>query len=276
MPEGDTVYAAAKRMAAALSGKRLTRGELRHPRLAEHDLSGLTVLGVQSVGKHLFTRFDDGRNLHTHFRMDGSWHLYRPGQRWRRPGHQARAVLTTQERVAVGFLLHDMALVATQDEHQLVGHLGPDLLNPDWDDNDAATAAQRLRGHPGVELGLALLDQRIMAGVGNLYKTEMCFLLGVSPWVPVRDVDPDAVVALARRLLLANADRPEQSTTGELVRGKQHWVYERGGKPCRRCGQRVIHAVQGDDVYARNSYYCPCCQPGPHPPRYSRHRTATA
>jgi endonuclease-8 len=101
MPEGDTVYAAAKRMAAALSGKQLTRGALRHPRLAEHDLSGRTVLGVRSVRKHLFTRFDDGRSLHTHFRMDGSWHLYQPGRRWRRPSHQAHAVLTTQDRVAV-------------------------------------------------------------------------------------------------------------------------------------------------------------------------------
>jgi endonuclease-8 len=165
MPEGDTVYLAAKRMAAALSGQCLTRGELRHPRLAEHDLSGLTVLSVHSVGKHLFTRFDNGRSLHTHFRMDGSWHLYRPGQRWRRPGHQARAVLTTQERVAVGFCLHDMALVAIQDEHRLVGHLGPDLLNPDWDEKAATIAAQRLREHPDVEVGIALLDQRIMAGV---------------------------------------------------------------------------------------------------------------
>jgi endonuclease-8 len=140
-------------------------GELRHPRLAEHDLSGLTVLSVHSVGKHLFTRFDNGRSLHTHFRMDGSWHLYRPGQRWRRPGHQARAVLTTQERVAVGFCLHDMALVAIQDEHRLVGHLGPDLLSPDWDEQAATIAAQRLREHPDVEVDIALLDQRIMAGV---------------------------------------------------------------------------------------------------------------
>ncbi|MGH4005268.1 MAG: DNA-formamidopyrimidine glycosylase family protein [Pseudonocardiaceae bacterium] len=267
MPEGDTVYLAAKRMAAALSGQRLTRGELRHPRLAEHDLSGLTVLGVHSVGKHLFTRFDDGRSLHTHFLMDGSWHLYRPGQRWRRPGHQARAVLTTQERVAVGFLLHGMALLATPDEHRLVGHLGPDLLNPDWDEEPATIAAQRLREHPDVEIGIALLDQRIMAGVGNLYKTEMCFLLGVAPWVPMREVDPDAVVALARRLLVLNADRPEQSTTGELTRDKQHWVYERDGKPCRRCGTRVIHAVQGNGIHARHTYYCPRCQPGPHPPQ---------
>ncbi len=267
MPEGDTVYLAAKRMTAALTGQRLTRGELRHPRLAEHDLSGRTVLGVYSVGKHLITRFDDGRSLHTHFRMDGSWHLYQPGQRWRRPGHQVRAVLTTQDRVAVGFLLHDMALLATRDEHQLVGHLGPDLLNPNWNDNNAAIAAQRLREQPAAELGLALLDQRIMAGIGNLYKTEMCFLLRVPPWVPVRDIDAVAVVALARRLLLANADRPEQSTTGELARGKQHWVYDRGGRPCRRCGERVIRAVQGADLYARNIYYCPRCQPDhPVPP----------
>jgi endonuclease-8 len=266
VPEGDTVYLAAKRMAAALSGKRLTRGELRHPRLVEHDLSGLTVLGVHSVGKHMLTRLDNGRSLHTHFRMDGSWHIYRPGQRWRRPGHQARAVLATPERVAVGFLLHDMALVATKDEHRLIGHLGPDLLDPNWDDNHVAIAAHRLGAHPDVELGLALLDQRVMAGVGNLYKTEMCFLLGVSPWVPVRDIDPYAVVALARKLLLLNADRPEQSTTGDLARGKQHWVYERGGKLCRRCGQRVIRAVQGENSYTRSAYYCPRCQPGPHPP----------
>lgn len=264
MPEGDTVYLAGRRLADALGGQRLIRGELRHPRLVEHDLAGLTVTEVRSVGKHLFTRFDDGRSLHTHFRMDGAWHLYRPGQRWRRPGHQARAVLTTQDRVAVGFCLHDMALLATGDEQRLVGHLGPDLLNPDWDGDDAAHAAKRLSEHGDVEIGIALLDQRIMAGVGNLYKTEICFLLGVSPWTPVRDVDPDAVVALARQLLLANADRPQQSTTGELARGRQHWVFERGGKPCRRCAAKVISTLQGDDIYARYTYFCPRCQPGPH------------
>jgi endonuclease-8 len=267
VPEGDTVYLAAKRMAAALSGKRLTRGELRHPRLAEHDLAGLAVLGVHSVGKHLITRFDDGRSLHTHFRMDGSWHLYRPDERWRRPLHQARAILSTRDRIAVGFCLHDMALVPTDDEQRLVGHLGPDLLSPHWTDNTAAIAVHRLRAYPDLELGLALLEQRIMAGIGNLYKTEMCFLLGISPWAPVRVVDPNAVVALGRRLLLANAERPEQSTTGDLARGRQHWVYQRAGKPCRRCGQRVTRAVQGEGVYARHTYYCPCCQPGPHPMR---------
>ena len=106
----------------------------------------------------------------------------------------------------------------------------------------------------------------LLIGIGNLYKTEMCFLLGVSPWIPVRDVDPDVVVTLARRLLLANADRPEQSTTGELARGKQHWVYERSGKPCRRCEEPVICAVQGNGLYARSTYYCPRCQSGGHRP----------
>ncbi|HEX5346541.1 MAG TPA: hypothetical protein VFW64_05485 [Pseudonocardiaceae bacterium] len=107
----------------------------------------------------------------------------------------------------------------------------------------------------------------MLIGIGNLYKTEMCFLLGVPPWMPVREVDADAVVALARRLLSANADRREQSTTGELARGKQHWVYERAGRPCRRCGERVIRSVQGADVYARSTYYCPRCQPDhPAPP----------
>jgi endonuclease-8 len=265
VPEGDVVYLAGKKLGDALTGQRLVRGELRHPRLIEHDLAGRTVAGVRSVGKHLFTRFDDGRSLHTHFRMDGAWHLYRPGQRWRRPNHQARAVLITHDREAVGFCLHDMAVLATRDEHRLVGHLGPDLLKPDWNGDDAAHAAKRLSEGADVEIGIALLDQRIMAGIGNLYRTEICFLLGVSPWTLVGDVDPDAVVALARRLLLANADRPQQSTTGELARGRHHWVFERTGKPCRRCAAKVISTLQGHDIYARYTYYCPRCQPGPHP-----------
>ena len=265
MPEGDTVYLAAKRLAAALGGQRLIAAELRHPRLVEYDLTGRTVLAVNSVGKHIFTQFDNELSLHSHFRMDGSWHLYLPGQRWQRPNHQVRAILTAAERIAVGFLLHDLELLPTSEEHRLVGHLGPDLLGPGWSDTVAAVAAQRLRAHPDAELGLTLLDQRIMAGVGNLYKTEMCFLLRVSPWTLVREVDADAVVALARKLLLLNADRPEQSTTGELARGRQHWVYERGGKPCRRCGNRIVRAEQGAGVYARNTYYCPTCQPGPGP-----------
>ena len=182
MPEGDTVHLAGKRLRAALSGRSLVRGELRHPRLVEHDLSGRTVLDVVSVGKHLFTRFDDGRSLHSHFRMDGSWHLYRPGMSWQRPAHEARAVLETADRVAVGFALHDLELVPTDAEHRLVGHLGPDLLDPAWGDGHAAEALRRFTARGASEVGLVLLEQRVMAGVGNLYKTEVCFLLGLSPW----------------------------------------------------------------------------------------------
>ena len=182
MPEGDTVYLAGKRLRAALAGQRLVRGELRHPRLVEHDLAGLTVVDVVTVGKHLFTRFDDGRSLHSHFRLDGSWHLYRPGMAWRRPAHEARAVLATEERVAVGFALHDLELLPTAEEERLVGHLGPDLLDPEWSDAHAAEALRRLTARGASEIGLVLLEQRVMAGIGNLYKTETCFLRGVSPW----------------------------------------------------------------------------------------------
>ncbi|TCK25302.1 DNA-formamidopyrimidine glycosylase family protein [Pseudonocardia endophytica] len=266
MPEGDTVYLAGKRLHVALTGHRLLRGELRHPALVDHDLAGLTVTGVASVGKHLFTRFDDGRSLHSHFRMDGSWHLYRPGDRWKRVAHEARAVLETSERVAVGFALHDMELLPTDDEDRLVGHLGPDLLDPDWGDEHAAEALRRLTARGEHELGLALLEQRVMAGVGNLYRNDVCFLLGLTPWVLVRDTpDLPGVIALCRKLLLSNADRPEQTTTGSLARGEAHWVFERGGRPCRRCGTRVLVADQGRAPYARVTYWCPHCQSGPAP-----------
>jgi endonuclease-8 len=199
--------------------------------------------------------------------MDGSWHLYPLRAGWRRPAHEVRVVLTTDQRQAVGYLLHDLELLPTAEESRLVGHLGPDLLHPRWSPDHAADALVRLAGDPGVEIGVALLDQRVMAGVGNLYKTEICFLLGISPWTPVGAVtEPERVVTLARRLLLRNADRPEQSTTGEPGRDRQHWVYGRGGRPCRRCRTRIRTGEQGDGVFARVAYWCPGCQPGPTPP----------
>ena len=268
MPEGDTVYLAGKRLHAALAGRTLVRGELRHPRWAEHDLAGRTVDGVRSVGKHLLTRFDDGRSLHSHFRMDGSWHLYRPGMAWRRPAHEIRAILATDERVAVGYALHDLELLPTDAEDRVVGHLGPDLLDPDWGAAHDAEALRRVVARSDHELGLVLLEQRVVAGVGNLYKAEVCFLLGLSPWTLVRDLpDPARAVAVARELLVRNKDRPEQSTTGDLGRGREHWVFERGRQRCFRCGSRIAVAEQGDGVYARLAYWCPRCQPGPSPAR---------
>ncbi|GDY32837.1 Fpg/Nei family DNA glycosylase [Gandjariella thermophila] len=274
MPEGDTVFLTGRLLDEALAGRTLLRGELRHPRLSTVDLAGRVVLGVRSVGKHLLARFDDGTSLHSHLRMDGAWRVYRPGERWRGPGHQVRAILATAERTAVGFRLHDMALLATRDEVRLVGHLGPDLLDPAWDERLAGEAATRLGRRADREVGLALLDQTVMAGVGNLYRAEVCFLLGVSPWTPVSEVDAGQAVRLARELLSRNAWTPARSTTGDSRPARRHWVYDRAGRPCLRCGAAVRAAPQGHGLDERTVYYCPTCQPGPRPtePSFARRR----
>lgn len=239
----------------------LTRSDFRVPHLATVDLSGQTVREVLARGKHLLTRLDSGLTLHTHFRMDGSWHLYRPDERRRGgPAWQVRVVLETAEWQAVGYRLPVVQLLDTAAEADVVGHLGPDLLAENW---DPAEALRRLRTAPEREIGLALLDQRNLAGLGNLYRTEMLFLVGVTPWTPVADVpDLPALVEKGRRLLLANRGRGEQSTTGSLRHGRTHWVFERSGRPCRRCGTRIATAGQGDPPRARLTYWCPRCQVG--------------
>ncbi|WP_326837202.1 DNA-formamidopyrimidine glycosylase family protein [Amycolatopsis rhabdoformis] len=265
MPEGDTVFLHGKLLDKALAGKTLVRGEFRHPALATVDLAGREVLGTATVGKHLLTRFSGDLTLHSHLRMDGSWQIHAAGEKWRRPAHHARVILASADVQAIGFRVHDLKLVPTQAEADLVGHLGPDLLGPQWTDEHAARAAATLAAQPDRELGDALLDQRIMAGVGNLYKVEICFLLKVSPWTRVSEVDSARVVALARKLLMANAWRWEQVTTGDLTRGRQHWVYERTRQGCFRCGGRVEVHDQGEGVYRRPTWFCPRCQPGPRP-----------
>lgn len=262
MPEGDTVWLSAKRMHEALAGQVLTRSDFRVPSLATVDLSGQTVLSVAARGKHLLTRLSGGLTLHTHFRMDGTWHLYRSGDRWRGgAGWQVRVVLENASWVAVGYRLPVVELVSSEDE--AVGHLGPDLLADDW---DLEEALRRLRASPGREIGLALLDQRLLAGLGNLYRSEVLFLRGLTPWVLVRDVpDLAGLVERGRRLMLANRGHWEQSTTGSLRRGEDHWVFERAGRPCRRCGTRIFSAMQGEAPYERISYWCPRCQLGPAP-----------
>jgi len=264
VPEGDTVWLAARRLHAALAGDVLVRSDFRVPQLATADLSGREVLEVVPRGKHLLTRLAGGLTLHTHFRMDGSWHLYRPGDRWSGgPEWQVRAVLETASWQAVGYRLPVVELLATDEEHRAVGHLGPDVLAEDW---DADEALRRLRAEPDREVGLALLDQRSLAGLGNLYRCEVLFLRGLTPWVRVADVpDLPALVALGRRLMRANRERWEQSTTGSLRAGAMHWVFERGGQPCRRCGVRVLVAEQGAAPHARLTYWCPRCQLGPAP-----------
>ncbi|MFG2385668.1 Fpg/Nei family DNA glycosylase [Streptomyces avermitilis] len=264
MPEGDTVYQAARRLHSALAGKVLTRSDLRVPKFATADLTGRAVLDVTPRGKHLLTRIEGGLTLHSHLRMDGSWKVYAPGQRWSGgPAHQIRAILGTADRTAVGYRLPVLELLRTADEHRAVGHLGPDLLGPDWDPDQAR---ENLLRDPARPLGEALLDQRNLAGIGNVYKSELCFLLRATPWLPVGDLPAEHLAqlpALAKKLLETNRDRPARNTTGR--REQRLFVYGRAPRPCLRCGTPVRVADQGDGSRERPTYWCPACQPGPTP-----------
>ncbi len=263
MPEGDTVWRTARHLDQALSGSTLTGSDLRVPTLATKDLSGLRVEETVARGKHLLTRVgagDSALTLHTHLKMEGSWHLYRPGSRWRRPAHEARVVLHTEAWTAVGFALGIVELLPRADESSAVGHLGPDLLGPDWDEQEAL---RRLSSSPDRAIGEALLDQRNLAGIGNMYNAELCFLAGINPWLPVAEVpDLPRLVRRARLVLEANRERVEQTTTGDLRRGRRMWVYRRDKQPCLRCGTPVRVAMQGDARVERATYWCPSCQPG--------------
>jgi len=255
VPEGDTVWRTAQRLDQALTGQTLTRTDFRVPALAMLDLSGRPVIATISRGKHLLTRIGDDHTLHTHLKMEGAWHLYRHASRWRRPAYEARVVLHTPDWQAVGFALGVTELVARGDEHTVVGHLGPDLLGPDWDED---AAVRRLLADPGRAVGEAILDQRNLAGIGNLYRSELCFLAGVHPERPVGDVrDLRRLVRRAKQVLETNKNRPQQTTTGDLARGREHWVYRRDGEPCRRCRAPVRHR----EADGRGLYWCPRCQP---------------
>jgi endonuclease-8 len=258
------VWLAGRRMNDALAGKVLIRSDFRVPSLATVNLTGRAVTAVISRGKHLLTRIEGGTTLHTHFRMDGTWHLYPLGAEWfGGPDFQVRVVLANADKVAVGYRLPVVELVPTSEELTVIGHLGPDLLDEDTDEGEAV---RRLRTQPDREIGPAFLDQRNLAGIGNLYKAETLFLHGHTPWVPVVAIpDLAAVVRTARKLLRQNRNHSAQTTTGSLRRGEQHWVFERGGRPCRRCGTPVAVALQGVAPQQRISYWCPSCQTGPAP-----------
>ncbi|WP_327719726.1 DNA glycosylase [Streptomyces sp. NBC_00490] len=264
MPEGDTVWQAASRLHTALAGKVLTRSDLRVPKFATADLTGRTVLDVTPRGKHLLTRIEGGLTLHSHLKMDGSWKVYATDQRWTGgPAHQIRAILGTADRTAVGYRLPVLELLRTTDEDRAVGHLGPDLLDPGWDPDRALA---NLLQDPARPLGEALLDQRNLAGIGNVYKSELCFLLGVTPWLPVGALPEDRAAKLpllAKKLLEANRDRPVRTTTGR--RGQDLFVYGRARHPCLRCHTPVRKADQGDGSRERPTYWCPACQTGPAP-----------
>jgi endonuclease VIII len=262
MPEGDTVWLSAQRLDRALAGHILTRTDFRVPRLATVDLTGRRVLGVTPRGKHMLTRLEGGLTVHTHFRMDGAWRLYRAGTGLHGgPGWQVRVVLGTEEWEALGYRLPVVELLRTAEEQRVVGHLGPDVLGPDW---DVEEVVRRLSTRADREIGPALLDQRVLAGVGNLYKSEALFLAGISPWARVGNIRQlPRLVGLVHRLMEANRRRWEQVTTGDRRPGREHWVFERSGRQCRRCGTVVRSGIQGEAPEERISYWCASCQPGP-------------
>ncbi|GAB3187587.1 Fpg/Nei family DNA glycosylase [Nesterenkonia suensis] len=269
MPEGDSIYREAALLHEALAGGTLLVTEFRVPTFAAADISGRTVDHVQARGKHLLIHTAD-TVIHSHLKMEGAWHVYPRAQgrpRWRRPGHTARCVLTTADHQAVGFSLGELHLFTPAEAEAHLAHLGPDLLGPDW---DADEAQRRLLAQSERAIGVALLDQRNLAGVGNVYRSEICFLARIHPETPVRSVpDLERVLAIAHRLLDINKLRPRRCTTGTPGGGIDLWVYGRGGSPCLRCRGRIERATSGEAAQRRAAqedrvvYFCPRCQPQP-------------
>jgi endonuclease VIII len=257
MPEGDSIFRAARTLNRALAGRTVTRFESVFARLArvdqDHPLRGRTLERVTPRGKHLLMWFSGDLVLHTHMRMKGSWHLYRPGERWLRPRYDMRIVVGTEAWEAVAFNVPTAEfLEARQAERTASLHdLGPDLLAPGFDVDEAV---RRLTELADVEIADALLDQHALAGIGNIYKSEALFACRVSPFTRVGDMPRERltrVVSAARRLLQAHAS--------ESMQPGPRAVYGRGGRPCRLCGTTIDRRSQGPN--ARSTYWCPRCQP---------------
>lgn len=251
MPEGDSVLRTARRLDTALTGKVLTSTDVRVPRFATTDLAGETVRGTVARGKHLLTRIGERWTLHTHLKMEGTWVVLGPGQRWPRPAHTARVVLTAGDTQAVGFALGITELLPRNRERDAVGHLGPDLLGEDWDEQEAV---RRLLTHPEEPVFDALRDQTSLAGLGTIWAAETCFTMGLHPLVPVAAV-PDLVrtVRVARLKLREAADG--RGRAAPLA------VYARQRAACRRCGTPVAALKTGPQGQQRTAYFCPACQP---------------
>ncbi len=256
MPEGDTVFRAARRLNDVLAGTEVTEFDLRVPHFATVDLTGQTVDSVVARGKHLLHRIGTW-TLHSHLKMEGEWHVYRRGERWRNAAFKARAVVGNSAWQTVGFDLADIDLVPTAQEDALVGYLGPDPLRDDW---DAAEAARRVQADDR-PVHVAILDQRSVAGFGNVYANEILFVRGIDPHTPASATDARAVVDLGTRMIRANRDRSARTFTGENRPGRRFWVYGREGAPCRRCGTPIRATSLGADATKeRNVFWCPRCQ----------------
>lgn len=250
MPEGDTIWRTAKTLRDGLEGKLVL---LARPDALSR-LVGATITEVKPVGKHLLIRFDNGLALHSHMRMRGDWHIYRRGERWRRPAWQVKALLETDDVTAVCFAAPVIDLV--RDETAKVGHLGPDILSDGW---SPAAVVARARSRGAVPIGELLLDQRVTAGIGNVYRCEALWHRRLNPWrssAEIHDQDLTALFETARQAMLANLQRRIDRRFPGYGRGA---VHGRGGRPCPRCGARIGVRAQGE--HARLTYWCPACQP---------------
>lgn len=255
MPEGDTVFRAADKLRAALVGKTLTRCDVRVPKFATVDLTGQVVDEVLSRGKHLFIRVGDA-SIHSHLKMDGAWLI--DGQIRRVPQHKVRIILETADSRAAGVDLGVLEVLRRDLDMDAVAHLGPDLLGDDW---EPRVAAANLTADPDRPLAETLLDQRVMAGVGNVYANELCFVSGRLPSSPVSAVkDPLRIVQRARDMLWLNRSRVNRTTTGNTRAGSDLWVYGRVGRPCRRCGTTIESDRAQVTGTERISFWCPVCQ----------------
>ena len=274
MPEGDTIFRAARTLHRALAGKPVVQFESVFPALTRvHDdtpLTAQTIEGVSAAGKHLLMRFSGGLVLRTHMRMNGSWHIYRPGEPWQRARRDMRVLVATDDFVAVGFNVPVAEFIPARnlERHEELRKLGPDLLAETFDE---AEAIRRMRERAHEPIADVLLNQRVMAGIGNVYKSEVLFSCGVNPFAPAGDLDDETLgrlIATGRRFLRANVDTSLapmttytgfRRTTGRDNPRERLWVYGRVGLPCRRCGTRIALKKQG--AAARLTYWCPRCQP---------------
>ena len=257
MPEGDVVWYTARQLHEALAGRVLTRSDFRVPRYATVSLTGQQVTGATARGKHLLIRTSGGLSIHTHLKMDGFWRV-RPATTRLGESYKVRLLLANEDWQAAGYLLGITEVLPTPEEQRVTGHLGPDLLGPDW---DADEAVRRLSQRLERPIGEALLDQKNLAGVGTVYAAEMLFLRGINPWRPVGEVqDLHALVELGQRLLDFNKMRLGHVTTGDTRRGQENWAYGRAGRPCRRCGTPIRRGEQGPPGQERLRFWCPNCQ----------------
>ena len=271
MPEGDTLARIAVALRPYLAGRVVTAARARLPGPQVSRIVGQKIDAVDAAGKNLLIKFDGGLELRTHLGLHGSWHRYRPGETWRRPPSRAALVLEVPGAVAVCFDAPVVELFERRAEvvHPTISMLGPDLLDASY---DQAEAIRRLRekSRAGTAIGEAILDQRAVAGVGNVYKSEVLFMERVDPFAPISSLDDetlDRVLTTAREQLQANArsDAPAgRSTTVELKTGKRLapsrlWVYDRAGRPCHRCGTLILQESQGAEL-PRTTYWCPSCQ----------------